>query len=291
MQQQPVTPRRVNGRLRLRFAYDPAVDQTVLVLNEQQPPLRVVRAFHLDDGAALAHLHNLSGGVLGGDQLELDVTVGPRAHVQLTTTGATRVYRQRAGQPAAVQINRVNVQADGLLEYLPDPLIPFANASYRQETRIDLSPGAGLFWWETVAPGREARGEVFAFDCVHTRLDLAAQGRLLAMERTRIAPGMHSLASLARLGPYRHYANFYICRLGLAAERWLELEMLLGEMAQQCACPGEVLWGVSSLPAHGLIVRALSCTGRAISAGLLAFWRMAKLELYGREPIPPRKVY
>src|SRR5215210_3454247 len=94
----------------------------------------------------------------------------------MTSTGATRIYRSREGRVPAVQRTSINVAENGLLEYLPDPLIPFAGSSYHQETRIELAAGAGLFWWETVAPGRDARGEVFAYDRLQITLDLLAAG-------------------------------------------------------------------------------------------------------------------
>src|SRR3981189_542673 len=85
----------VNGHLRLRFQARGDSRRTILAECEQQLPLRVVRAFQLDDGGALVHLHNLSGGVLGGDQLDVTIEVGPGAVAQVTSTGATRIYRSR----------------------------------------------------------------------------------------------------------------------------------------------------------------------------------------------------
>ena len=102
-------------------------------------------------------------------------------------------------------------------------MIPFAGARYRQETTIELADGAGLFWWETVAPGRTARGELFAYDSLQFRLDLTAQGLPLAQERVALDPMRRSLQSAARLGPYLYFANFYVCRVGLAGRRWTEL--------------------------------------------------------------------
>ena len=103
----------VKGRLRLQFEHrferDGAAGRTVLAACAQRPPLKVVRSFPLEGGGALVHLHNLSGGVLGGDQLELDVEVGPGACAQLTSTGATRLYRSRSEAPTARQINNVSI--------------------------------------------------------------------------------------------------------------------------------------------------------------------------------------
>ncbi len=158
----PVTYR-LEGRLSLAFEASLSGKTTLHVL-AQQPPLKVIRAFDVAHGAALVHLHNISGGVLGGDKLTLAVHVREKASAQITTPGATRVYRRTGDHPPSTQINTVRVEPGGLLEMLPDPLIPFAGAAYQQHTQIDLAEDAGMFWWETVAPGREARGELFAYE-------------------------------------------------------------------------------------------------------------------------------
>jgi urease accessory protein len=286
---------RMRGRLWLNFDYATSAAQTPgrtrLIVRAQQPPLQVIRAFTTPEGAALVHLHNLSGGVLGGDHLELKVDVGPNAQAQLTSTGATRLYRQRADFPPAEQHTEIHVAEGGLLEYLPDPLIPFAGAGYHQKTQIELEPGAGLFWWETIAPGREARGESFEYDRLQIQLDLTVDGRPVALERLRLEPALRPLNTVARLGPYRYLTSFYICRPGLEGAAWLRLEATLLEVARELSRPGDVVWGVSTLSAHGLIVRGLSQTHPAIATGLLAFWQPAKQALYGRAAVPPRKVY
>lgn len=280
----------VNGRLHLRFQRSTTGDCTKMIAIEQRPPLRVVRAFDQPGGAAAVHLHNISGGVLGGDQLQMRVEVGVGARAQLTTTGATRVYRSR-NEALAVQINEIAIERDGLLEYLPDALIPFAGSRYRQQTHITLAPGAGLFWWETIAPGRAARNEIFAYDLLHLTLDIVADERPIAIERVRLEPKIRPLASSARFGAYRYCTSFYICRNGLDPTIWLDYESKLADVAEQLSVQHDHLWGVSTLPAHGLIVRGVSCSAPAIVAGLHAFWRAAKQLLYGSDPIMPRKLY
>ncbi len=280
----------VDGRLSLDFAYATAARQTRLVRCEQQPPLKVIRAFPLTTGGVLVHLHNLSGGVLAGDQLHLDVIAGAHTSVQLTSTSATRIYRSPPQTPAARQSNYIQIKTGGLLEYLPDPVIPFAGARYQQHTTIELDTDAGLFWWETLAPGRTARGELFAYEQLQISLVISTQGKPLAIEQNKIEPQLRPPTSPPRLGPYTYTASFYICRVGLQAHVWSSLERTLSMLAHQLSCPGETIWAVSTLVAHGLIVRALSCRGRDISAGLYMFWRAAKLALYEQEAILPRKI-
>jgi urease accessory protein len=281
----------VSGYLRLRFTCDQEHQLTSLSACEQTPPLRVVHAFPLPHGATLLHLHNLSGGVLGGDQFTLEIEVGPAARVQLTTTGATRLYRSRPGVPPARQQCHVRIQAGGLLEYLPDQLIPFAGSRYQQSTYIELAEDAGLFWWETIAPGRLARGESFAYDLLQLAMEVTVSGRPIACERFRLEPQHADLSSPVRLGCYLYHSSFFICRTGLPSARWIELEQELTELALRLTQPGKIVWGVSALVTHGLLVRAASRRGYDIAPGLQAFWQTAKRALYGEEAIPPRKIY
>jgi urease accessory protein len=281
--------RGARGHLQLSLQMAEAGPQ--LTVQRQEPPLRVVRAFPAADGAAVVHLHNLSGGVLGGDCLRIEAEIGPGVRAQLTSTGATRVYRQRTGLPAAVQTTRLRVQEGALLEYLPDPLIPYAGSRYRQETIIELAPDAGLFYWEMVAPGRVAHGELFEFTELALDLDIHAARRPIALERLQLEPARRPPDSLVRMGGYHYSATFYACRVGTPAATWLALEDRLDQLARLLSLPGQMVWGVSVLAAHGLVVRALGMNSRQLSAGLVQFWQQAKSELYEAQALLPRKIY
>jgi urease accessory protein len=289
--EQPIAAREpVRAALRLAFECDRANGQTFLASSYQEPPLRVVRAFPAGDGVALVHLHNVSGGLLGGDQLALTVHAGAGTNVQIATSGATRIYRPRAESLSTRQRNEVVVGENALLEYLPDTVIPFAGARFSQRSAIWLAAGAGLFWWEILAPGREARGEIFEYASVEFRTDLVAAGELVAVERMRLEPGRRSLSSLTRMGEYRTWATFYICRIGVERAAWLEIERELRGIVTAWNNGGETLWGVSTLSAHGLTVRCIAQNGRRVLPGLQEIWRVAKQRLYGRAALVPRKV-
>jgi urease accessory protein len=286
---QLTAPYRVKGRLHLHFAA--TRNKTILNVVEQTPPLKVIRAFDQESGAVLVHLHNVSGGVLSGDSLEYNINLDPDTDVQLTTTSATRVYRQREGAPSAVQCTEITIGKNALLEYVPDPVIPFAHSLYRQETHIKLENGAGLFWWETIAPGRTSRGELFEYDKLELVTSISADTRPIALEHARLEPTLRPLTSPSRLGAYRYFSTFYICKVGIEQSEWLALEAQLRTLATGLSQRGEVTWGVSTLVAHGLVIRGLSVNGRALAGGLLAFWQAAKQSLYGRAAVMPRKVY
>jgi urease accessory protein len=280
----------MRASLQLVFERDQSAGRTILSSSQQDAPLRVVRAFPLPDGSVMAHLHNVSGGLLGGDDLALSVELEAGAQVQLTTTGATRIYRRACGSAITRQRNQIRVGDGAWLEYVPDAIIPFSQADFSQKTVIELAADAGLFWWEILGPGREAHGEVFQYQRVEMQTELSAAGKAIASERIRIEPSSQDITSPARMGPYLYCATFYVCRVGLQAKRWLDLETQLRALATQLPRRNNIRWGMSTLKAHGIIIRCLATQTCDLTAGLLALWEAAKLFLYGTHAAPPRKL-
>jgi len=264
---------------------------TILRVRRQEVPWRVLRGFPNAGGETLAHLNNISGGVLDRDDLEMRIEVGRGAWAQITSTGATRIYRSRSAAHGGRSRTEVEIGEDGFLEYLPDALIPYGGSRYEQSTRIRLAAGATLVWWEIVAPGREAAGEVFRYARLASHLEIRSDRGPLLEERWELAPGAHPLDSAARLGPFRHFASLYLCRAGAGDGFWGGLEADLGRLAGEQSLENELLWGASSLCADGIALRGLAKNGRLLARSLTAIWQAAKPALCGRVATPPRKIY
>jgi urease accessory protein len=273
----------------LHLSFEPAPTGTILRVKAQQPPWRVVRGFPCASGETLAHIHNMSGGVLDNDQLEWRVDVAPAAQAQVTSTGATRIYRSRSADRIPHQHAIVHVGENGYLEYLPDPLIPFSGSRFKQTTRILLDRGASLIWWDRVAPGREASGEIFAYDLLRSSFELIAEGEPIAVETWTLDPKTRPLDSPARLAHFRHFASCYVCRAGEPAPYWRAFETVLQAQADRLSNP-DILWGISMLRAHGLVIRGVAVNGRTLAHGLVELWGSAKHYLCGRVATLPRKV-
>jgi len=284
--------RETRARLALDFA--PANGRTRLRIAEQDPPWKLVRAFELANGGALVHLHNVSGGILSGDHLLLDIDVAAGASAQITTTGATRLYRHRAGAADSAQHTSISVGDGALLEYLPDAIIPYAGSRHTQTTEITLLQNATLFWWETLAPGRQAMGEKFAFEKFAVKTRVFCKKTPLFLDDFTLDPRAKPLDAAARLGGYSHLANFYAFQTGRPPAAWRELENLLNEFAAGASkktATSSSIWGASTLAGDGVIVRGLSHTARDLPATLARFWRIARRFLTGEDAVLPRKVY
>jgi urease accessory protein len=254
-------------RARLHLEFSAVARGTQFRCLQQEPPWKVVRAFPNPSGESLVHLNNVSGGVFGGDHLSLRIDVGADARAQITSTGSTRVYRPRA-------------HADD----------PFRDARFEQRTDVHLAPGATLFWWEIIAPGRMAAGELFAYESLRVRTSIRSQERPIFIDRMSLKPQQARLSSLARFGTYRYLTSFMICRSNEDAKTWIALEQRLGEIAQQHSNV-DSFWGATALTADGLLVRGLSASSLAIMDDLFCFWTSAKNYLCGCAATAPRKTY
>ena len=252
----------------------------------QDPPWKVVRAF-----GSLVHLNNVSGGVIAGDRLALDVEVQAGAAAQITTTGATRLYRHRAGAGDSEQHSRFSVGDGALLEYLPDPVIPYAGSRHVQRTEIRLGRGSTLFWWEVLAPGRLAAGERFAFERLRVQAEVYAGLRPVLREDYLLQPRQKDLPAMARMFEYSHTASLCAIQEGRPAAFWRLLEERWNELARARTEHGKAVWGASMLASDGVVVRGLSMSGCFIHETLIEFWRIARLAVMGIDAVPPRKIY
>ncbi|MBI2215741.1 MAG: urease accessory protein UreD, partial [Candidatus Rokubacteria bacterium] len=172
---------RVGRDGRLDLVFERRQGRTVLVRCGYTLPLQVLGPVALDDSAAVVSMLNPTGGLVGGDRLAIDVTVGAGAHACLTTPSATKVYRT-AGAPAEQHV-ALRVGRGALVEWVPDHTIPFSGASLRQAIDVELADTASLVLVDTWAAGRVARGEAWQFARLESTLSIRDPRGLVLHDR------------------------------------------------------------------------------------------------------------
>lgn len=118
-------------------------------------PLRILQSLY-PEGDSVCHnvLVHPPGGLVGGDTLDMHVTVGAGAHGLVTTPGATRFYRSEAG--LATQQVHARVEAGARLEWLPLEAIAYNQCDALNRAVFDLAPGAEMMTWDITALGLPA---------------------------------------------------------------------------------------------------------------------------------------
>lgn len=147
---------------------------------------------------ALVHLVGGAAGPLGGDQLRLEIVVGPGAVLRLRSVAATVVLPGAMGEPSTWETD-VRVEAGGLLDYAPEPLVAAAGADHLTRTRIDLAEGAGLRWREELVCGRHGEEP----GTTRTELMVRHDGRPLLAHALTVGPGAPHWNSAGVLGDAR----------------------------------------------------------------------------------------
>jgi urease accessory protein len=263
--------RAVRGHLELRSDLR---DDGVTYLSHQsfRAPIHLGKA-HADAGAAIVHLVNPTAGFFDGDRMDLRIVAGTGSRLVLSAPGASRVHRARSSA-AAVCEQTLRVEAGASVEWIPEPFIPQADARYVQRTRIDLAADASLLYFEWVAPGRVAHGEIFAYERLRWEMDLVADGVLIARERYDLTKDGHQLEALRAKFAAAHY--FAVYAAGEFAVNWpgAEIDALGGE---------DVYLGHGPLVDGQRVIRAL-CRDSLATRSLLEALRAVLYQAAGRRP-------
>ena len=125
--------------------------------------------------AAWAYASSYGGGLVDGDRISIDVTIGRGATAFLSTQASTKVYRSSSGTESRMQ---ARVGEGGSLILMPDPVVCFAGARYRQWQRVGLDPNGSVVLVDWVTSGRRAAGERWRFDDYVAHTEVTVDGRL-----------------------------------------------------------------------------------------------------------------
>ena len=138
-----------------------------------QGPLRILQSLY-PEGDAVCHnvLVHPPSGLVGGDTLDMRVTVGPGAHGLVTTPGATRFYRSDAG--LATQQVQARLETGSRLEWLPLEAIAYNGCDGLNSAVFDLAPGAELITWDITALGLPAADMPFTQGAFRQHLEIPA---------------------------------------------------------------------------------------------------------------------
>jgi urease accessory protein len=271
-----------SGALELGFSADGGV--TRLARRAHRGPFVVQRPF-FPEGPEVCHVYLLHppGGLVGGDELRLDLSVDAGAHVLVTTPAAGKAYRTLG--PVARQTHALTVEAGGTLEWLPQETILYDGCRVELDTRIELGAGARFFGAETLAFGLPARGEPFARGSCRPAFELRRRGAPILVERGRFDGG-----ASVESAPWG-LANATVLTLIVAAPApeaaaVEELRALAASWGQQ---KSDQRAGVTVLgDRDALVVRHLGARAEQARGFVQALWRRVRPELLGRDATPPR---
>ena len=252
----------------------------------QRVPLHVYRPIYLDErrpDMAFLFVQQFGEGFVQGDRYRIDIDCEPGSAAHVTTQAATNVFGAR--ENFATQLVNLRVGAGAVLEYLPDPVVPFRGSRLFQRTCVTVDPEATAIFGETLLPGRVAHQETHAYDLYWAETEVRRLDEtLLFADVLRLsAQDGEDPTSIGRLGPHDVFAALYVVS-GQASTA-----DVLAPLRSALSARPDVLAGVSELPNRcGVSVKFLGPTSRAVRSALETAWNTARVELLGA-PAPNRR--
>jgi urease accessory protein len=124
-------------------------------------PLRILQSLY-PEGDAICHnvLVHPPGGLVGGDVMDIQLTVARNAHGLVTTPGATRYYRTEQG--AATNSVQARLEDGARLEWLPLESLAYPGCDAINRIEFQLAATAELMAWDITALGLDHAHAPFA---------------------------------------------------------------------------------------------------------------------------------
>ena len=164
-----------HGRCQLHFHASPAGTHHQ---GGCSAPFKLLRAERGNDGRCELPLLHTAGGLVGGDELSIELELTPGSRSLITSVAAQKVYgslgRSRLHPEGrwAQQTVQCSLAEDSDLEWLPQELVLYADALYEQQLAVTLPETASFLSADIVRLGRTAAGETLNRGCWRSALSV-----------------------------------------------------------------------------------------------------------------------
>ena len=258
--------------------------QTV-VQHQHEGPLHVLQSLY-PEGPQICHnviLHP-PGGIVGGDTLEVSVSLREGTHALVTTPAATRFYRSE--KELAVQKVRATLAPYSRLEWLPMEALAYNACRARNELVLNVAQGAELMGWDITALGLPQADQPFERGEILQHIEVPGvwleKGKLSAQDQVL----MNSPVGLA--GKRCTAALFFIAGSDITRDRRdAALETVRAVMDGTPKTDGLIAGATSPHP-QVLVLRVLADVVEPAMALLQAARAAWRQNLWQLEPVVPR---
>lgn len=281
-----ISSQKSGWKAKLNLGFTQQSDKTILSSRSQSGPLTVQRPFYPEGNICHLYLLHPPGGVVGGDELQINITVDKQANVLLTTPGATKFYRSadlKSNGKLAFQVQTLKVADQCSLEWFPQENIFFDQTHTHLTTRIELDKSARFIGWEINCYGRPASNDHFKKGIVKTRLELFQNNKPIILDGLLINDA-HALQSPSSLNGYSCFGTLIATHV--SQDLLDEVRELISKHNDNSEEDQTVI-GLTRVD-DILIARCLGEYSEQISNSLKQIWSILRPEILNRKACHPR---
>ncbi|RLL40584.1 urease accessory protein UreD [Oceanobacillus piezotolerans] len=247
-----------------------------------QGAFKVMRPiYHDESGQVCYYILNPGGGYLDGDRYQMKISLEKQARLILTTQSATKIYK--TPNRHAYQETEIILKEGSCLEYIPDPLIGYRDAKYKQKNIIHMEKGANLLYADIITPGWSPDGDKFSYNSLQLINEIYMENELVVYDHIKLNPALQNMGELGLMEGYSHLGSMIVINEKSNQDF---LDMLYQDVdthTEECKV------GLSSLPIQGFTVRVLANNTQTIEKIFSNFHHIISQEWFNKTPSFLRK--
>ncbi|GGW26369.1 urease accessory protein UreD [Arenibacter certesii] len=237
--------------------------------------------YHGTTGMPCYYILNVGGGYMNGDTYRLEVRLRENAKLTLTTLGATLIYKTL--DKPAYQESEIVLEKDSYLVYLPDPIIGYENAQYKQVDTIYMEKGATLIYSDILTPGWSANGNSFTYNMLQLKTNIYMEDELVVYDNIKLAPAVQQIDVLGFMEDFTHLGTLIVIGEKTDDDLVKRLHQVIHEQ------PGKFDVGISRLSVPGFTIRIMANMTQDVQRIISVCHKLISEEWFDETPMFLRK--
>ena len=191
----------------------------------------------------------MGGGLTEGEDYYTKISLAEDTRAIISTQAPTYIFKCD-NHEITHQINEISVKKDAILEYLPDSLIPYRNARYRQDSEINVEKGGTLIYTDGLTSGWSPDGTEFSYEDIQLKTQITYDGNLMYADNVILEPNVFKMQDLGFFGDYKNYDSLVVVNEKIN-------DAFVKELQDKFKNQDKVRVGISKLEGPGFVMRIL----------------------------------
>ena len=241
---------------------------------------KITRPVYLTaSGEACFYIMNPGGGYVDGDSYKIDICLEEDANAIVTTQSSTKIYKTRV-RPV-IQEHTIYLKSGSVLEYLPDPIIAYQHASYKQSSVVRMERGSSFICTEIFTPGWAPDGTLFQYDLIQSKMEVYRNERIILFDHVKLQPD-GDIKGIGFMEGFTHFGTMIIIDDRVN-------EVFLEELHDYFEHISGVRIGLTMLAVPGFALRVLANKTQEIEKVLAYCHECIRNQLFEKEAVFLRK--
>jgi len=256
-------------------------EKTILKESFAEGAFKITRSVYLTtSGEAYFYIMNPGGGYLDGDFYKIDIYLEEAAEAVVTTQSSTKIYKTPLSH--ATQELTIYLKKGSVLEFLPDPVIAYEHARFKQRTIVQMEQGASLIYADIYTPGWAADGTHFQYDLLQSKMEVYMDHKLILFDHIKLEPIEDDLKGIGYMEGFSHFGTMFVIDERVN-------QVLLDELYELFEPLFGIRIGLSMLSVSGFALRVLANTTQEVEKVFGICHETLRKKVLVKEPVFLRK--